>query len=60
MDDPRYLGWKEYAAKGVVVYRVPGNHKTMFEDPNARELARQLQEALHICCSESTPIAPNP
>jgi amino acid adenylation domain-containing protein len=46
VNDFYYLGWREYARKGVKVYEVPGDHKTMLLHPNAQEFARVLQNAL--------------
>ncbi|MCY7353287.1 MAG: amino acid adenylation domain-containing protein [Cytophagaceae bacterium] len=44
--DPVYLGWKRYAKKGVEIYDVPGDHKTMLLQPNDQEFALILQRAL--------------
>ena len=41
-----FLGWKKYALKGVTVYEVPGDHKTMFEASHDQETARIIQKAL--------------
>jgi amino acid adenylation domain-containing protein len=49
IDDPKYMGWLNYALKGVKVYDVPGDHKTMFEPPYVKEVAHILQEALDQC-----------
>ncbi len=49
VDDFKFLGWKKYARKGVKVYDVPGDHKTMFLPPNVAEFGRKLQEALNGC-----------
>jgi len=46
LDDPIYMGWKEYA-KAVVVHEVPGDHKTFLDAPNDEEFARIFQEALN-------------
>ena len=46
VNDFQYLGWRRYALKGVKVYEVPGDHKTMLLNPNAQEFARALQKAL--------------
>ena len=40
------FGWQKFSSQPVVVHRVPGNHVTMFQQPNVRELARVLAEAL--------------
>ncbi len=49
VSDFHYLGWRKYAQKGVKIYEVPGDHKTMLLDPHAREFARALQYALDNC-----------
>ncbi|HMG84033.1 MAG TPA: amino acid adenylation domain-containing protein [Ferruginibacter sp.] len=49
IDDTKYMGWLKYALKGVKVYDVPGDHKTMFEQPHVKEVARILQDALDNC-----------
>jgi amino acid adenylation domain-containing protein len=47
--DSEYLGWKDYAKQGVIIYEVPGDHKTMFQEPHAKKLAASLQHALDNC-----------
>jgi acyl-CoA synthetase (AMP-forming)/AMP-acid ligase II/thioesterase domain-containing protein len=42
--DPRF-GWRELA-QGLEEITVPGDHTTMFHDPNVRELAGQVDAAL--------------
>ncbi len=49
VNDFQYLGWRKYAQKGVKIYEVPGDHKTMLLHPNAKEFARTLQHALDKC-----------
>lgn len=49
VEDPKFLGWKKIALKGVRVHEVPGDHKTMLLNPNDREFARALQNALDNC-----------
>jgi thioesterase domain-containing protein len=46
VDDPKYLGWKDYAKQGVNVHIVPGDHKDMFTPPNDAVLAKILQKRL--------------
>ncbi|MGZ3757146.1 MAG: amino acid adenylation domain-containing protein [Mucilaginibacter sp.] len=46
VDDPEYLGWKDYAKQGVNVHVVPGDHKDMFTPPNDAVLAEILQKRL--------------
>jgi amino acid adenylation domain-containing protein len=46
VEDYKYLGWQKYAKKGVEVYDVPGDHKTMLLAPYDKSFARKLQEVL--------------
>ncbi|SEB08993.1 non-ribosomal peptide synthetase [Pedobacter hartonius] len=46
VEDYKYLGWQKYAKKGVEVYDVPGDHKTMLLSPYDKAFARKLQEVL--------------
>ena len=46
VEDPKNLGWKKYAQRGVRVHDVPGDHKQMLLPPNDRFFARALQSAL--------------
>lgn len=46
VEDYKSLGWQKYALKGVEVYDVPGDHKTMLLSPNDKSFARKLQEVL--------------
>lgn len=46
VDDFKSLGWQKWANKGVKVYEVPGDHKTIFEQPNVATLAEKLQQVL--------------
>ena len=47
VDDFKFLGWKKYALKGVNVHVVPGDHKTMLQSPNDKELAKAMQNCLN-------------
>jgi amino acid adenylation domain-containing protein len=49
VDDFKYLGWLKFAPDGVIAHEIPGDHKTMFLDPNVKDLARELQKALDDC-----------
>ncbi len=49
VDDSKYLGWGNYARKGVEVYKVPGDHESMFQLPHVKVLAKSLQQALDNC-----------
>ncbi len=46
MADFRYLGWREFALKGVDVHDIPGEHNTIFAPPNDKEFAIELQKCL--------------
>lgn len=46
IDDPKFLGWNDYALEGVNVYDVPGNHAEIFKAPHDKELALKLQNRL--------------
>ncbi len=46
IEDSEFLGWKRYAAKGVKVHKIPGDHITMFKEPNCKTLAVELEKAL--------------
>jgi amino acid adenylation domain-containing protein len=41
------LGWARYANNGVEVFEVPGDHRSMLEQPNATALAALLQQTLN-------------
>jgi len=43
--DPQ-LGWRPFAAEGVEVHHVPGDHAHMVDEPNVSVLAERLREAL--------------
>lgn len=49
VDDFKYLGWSKFAKKGVHVYEVAGDHRTMLLPPNAKKFAQALQHALDNC-----------
>ena len=46
VEDPQNFGWGRYATEGIKVISVPGDHVTMFEEPNCRVLARELDLVL--------------
>ncbi|RYY27805.1 MAG: amino acid adenylation domain-containing protein, partial [Sphingobacteriaceae bacterium] len=47
MDDPEYLGWKDFALKGVSIHDIPGEHNYIFAPPNDKEFAAVLQNCLN-------------
>jgi len=47
IDDPKYLGWGNYALDGITTYDVPGDHEDMFNSPNDMILAETLQNRLN-------------
>lgn len=46
LDDNEFLGWKEFAKKGVKILEVPGDHKTFLYPPHDKALAGVLQNAI--------------
>jgi thioesterase domain-containing protein len=46
MSDFKYLGWREFALKGVNVHDIPGEHNTIFAPPNDEKFAIVLQQCL--------------
>ena len=46
LDDLIYLGWKQFAQKGVNVYEITGDHKTFLYPPHDKEFAQTLQKIL--------------
>ncbi|MCO4821682.1 MAG: amino acid adenylation domain-containing protein [Flavobacteriaceae bacterium] len=44
--DPKYLGWKKMAIKGIRRHMIEGNHLDMFEKPNVKDFAKSLQYVL--------------
>jgi amino acid adenylation domain-containing protein len=46
MADFKFLGWREFALKGVNVHDIPGEHNTIFAPPNDKEFAVVLQQCL--------------
>ncbi|QHS56282.1 amino acid adenylation domain-containing protein [Mucilaginibacter sp. 14171R-50] len=47
LDDYEYMGWKPYALKGVNIHKVPGEHNTIFKEPNDKIFAKILQDCLN-------------
>ena len=45
-DHDETLGWKDVAAHGVQVEFVPGDHESMFKDPNLKIFGQKLRDAL--------------
>lgn len=46
VDDFDFLGWQKYAMNGLDVYHIPGDHVTMFTEPNCKILAKEIETAL--------------
>lgn len=46
IEDPKYLGWKRYAKKGVDIYELPGDHGSILHPPNDEAFGKILQNAL--------------
>jgi FkbH-like protein len=52
--DPR-LGWAKLATGGVQIFRVPGNHLSMLQEPHVNALADALQQILTAADREHQP-----
>jgi len=46
LDDRVYLGWNNFALKGVKIKNIPGDHKTFLEPPNDKKFANIIQHAM--------------
>jgi thioesterase domain-containing protein len=44
MQSHRYLGWDDFLSQPPDVYDVPGDHYSIFREPNVRGLAEKLRE----------------
>lgn len=43
--DP-YAGWGGYASNGIVIHKIPGNHFSMFQSPNNKVFAQELEKCV--------------
>ena len=46
--DDETLGWKDVADNGVEVVFVPGDHESMFHEPNVNSLRKRLLQAMQL------------
>ncbi|MGY3053454.1 amino acid adenylation domain-containing protein [Pedobacter sp. UYEF25] len=46
LDDPIYLGWRNFTSERVDIHEVPGDHKTFLFPPNDSAFAKILQQVL--------------
>jgi len=53
LDDPRFLGWKKYALKGVQIHEIPGDHRTFLKPPNDEKLGKILQNMVNAKTANS-------
>lgn len=60
LDDPRFLGWKRLAGKGVAVHEVPGDHRTFLLPPNDAVFAARLQAVINKRLQENVQNNPQP
>ena len=44
--EARLNHWENYSTQGVALHRVPGNHETIFEEPQVKVLAHQINQCL--------------
>jgi amino acid adenylation domain-containing protein len=42
------LGWKKYAVGPIHTHSIPGNHETIFREPQVRKLAQEVQRVLDV------------
>jgi amino acid adenylation domain-containing protein len=49
------LGWARFAAQGVEVHEMPGDHQDMYKPPNVQIMARQLRDCLAEAQSKAGP-----
>jgi amino acid adenylation domain-containing protein len=54
LDDPSG-GWHKYAAGGLEIHEIDGDHGAVLNEPNVRLLARELRECLERAQSEPSP-----
>ncbi|OYY23891.1 MAG: hypothetical protein B7Y69_03390 [Sphingobacteriia bacterium 35-40-8] len=54
VDDFDFLGWRKYALTGVEVHNIPGNHDTMFKEPNCQILAQEMDKAMLLAIHNGT------
>jgi len=47
-NDPKFLGWKPFAKKGIKIHKIPGDHDDMILPPNDKECAKVLQHRLNM------------
>ncbi|MDB5116001.1 MAG: amino acid adenylation domain protein [Mucilaginibacter sp.] len=47
LDDLEYLGWNNFALKGVDVHQVSGDHHTLMHSPNDKKIAAIIQKILN-------------
>jgi amino acid adenylation domain-containing protein len=45
------LGWKDLVQGGIEFHRIPGNHPSMFAEPNVNLVAQELGDCLAKCCT---------
>jgi len=41
-----YAGWGGYASEGICIHKIPGNHFSMFQPPNNRIFAEELEKCI--------------
>ena len=47
-------GWTKFAGGGLQVYEVPGEHLTIFAQPNVRTLAEELDACIRASIAEKS------
>ena len=50
---PADYGWTQFAKGGIQIHEVPGDHQTIFAQPNVRTLAARLDTCIRAALAES-------
>ncbi|MBI1227883.1 MAG: amino acid adenylation domain-containing protein [Bacteroidetes bacterium] len=56
LNDPVYYGWNKFALAGVICHEIKGNHLTLFNDQQGKEIATVIQQRMEAV-SERTSLA---
>lgn len=46
LPDVKELGWRPFAKQGLNIHNIPGDHGSIFMNPDVKEFAKKLQECL--------------
>jgi amino acid adenylation domain-containing protein len=54
--EDKYNGWREFITGQIEVYKVPGNHETMFFHPHVQTLANLLNQKLLVLATKGSSV----